>query len=148
MTGGNEACAIALAAAADCVAGAAARAGDRGLAVQAQALAQRCEALAEAAHVAYAGATAALDARAERHDVAIGAALAAGAEAAVRVAEAAADVAALATASGEEDPDANAAALLARAAARAAARFVAVNLASLPGDERLARAAAAVEAAG
>jgi formiminotetrahydrofolate cyclodeaminase len=68
------------------------------------------------------------------------------------LAEASADVALLAAsaaecADGSSRPDAAAAAALAAGAARAAAKLISVNLATMPGDERLAAAQRAVEAA-
>jgi methenyltetrahydrofolate cyclohydrolase len=68
------------------------------------------------------------------------------------LAETSADVALLAAsaaecADGASRADAAAAAGLAAGAARAAAKLIAVNLATTPGDERLAAAARAVEAA-
>lgn len=85
-------------------------------------------------------------------DAELGRKLSRAAEVPLRVAEAAADVAELAAIAAERGdhrrrPDAVAAALLAAAAARAAAHLVAVNLAALPGDDRVERAEAAAAAA-
>jgi formiminotetrahydrofolate cyclodeaminase len=74
------------------------------------------------------------------------------AEVPLALAEAAADVAILAAdaterADGASRADAAAAAALAAGAARAAAKLVAINLSTQPGDERVAAAERAVEAA-
>ena len=74
------------------------------------------------------------------------------AEVPLALAEAAADVALLAAdaterADGASRADAAAAAALAAGAARAAAKLVAINLSTQPGDERIAAAGRAVEAA-
>ena len=74
------------------------------------------------------------------------------AEVPLALAEAAADVALLAAdaterADGASRADAAAAAALAAGAARAAAKLVAINLSTQPGDERIAAAERAVEAA-
>jgi formiminotetrahydrofolate cyclodeaminase len=79
-------------------------------------------------------------------------ALAEAADVPLALAETAADVALLAAsaaecADGPSRPDAAAAAALAAGAARAAAKLISVNLAMMPGDERLATAERAVEAA-
>jgi methenyltetrahydrofolate cyclohydrolase len=79
-------------------------------------------------------------------------ALAVSAEVPLAIAEASADVALLAAsaaecADGPVRPDAAAAAALAAGAARAAAKLIAVNLATTPGDERLAAADRALETA-
>jgi methenyltetrahydrofolate cyclohydrolase len=79
-------------------------------------------------------------------------ALAEAADVPLALAETAADVALLAAsaaecADGPSRPDAAAAAALAAGAARAAAKLISVNLAMMPGDERLAAAERAVEAA-
>jgi formiminotetrahydrofolate cyclodeaminase len=93
----------------------------------------------------------ALDALKRReHDLAP--ALAVAAEVPLALAEAAADVALLAAdaterADGASRADVAAAAALAAGAARAAAKLVAINLSTQPGDERIASAERAVEAA-
>jgi formiminotetrahydrofolate cyclodeaminase len=79
-------------------------------------------------------------------------ALAEAADVPLALAETAADVALLAAsaaecADGPSRPDAAAAAALAAGAARAAAKLISVNLAMMPGDERLVAAERAVEAA-
>ena len=79
-------------------------------------------------------------------------ALAVSAEVPLAIAEASADVALLASsaaecADGPCRPDAAAAAALAAGAARAAAKLIAVNLATAPGDERIAAADRALETA-
>jgi formiminotetrahydrofolate cyclodeaminase len=79
-------------------------------------------------------------------------ALAAAADVPLEIAETAADVALLAAeaserADGHSRADAAAAASLAAGAARAAAKLVAVNLATVPGDERAAAAERAAEGA-
>jgi formiminotetrahydrofolate cyclodeaminase len=79
-------------------------------------------------------------------------ALAASADAPLALAETAADVALLAAeaaerADGPARADAAAAASLASGAARAAAKLVAVNLATVPGDKRVAAAQRAAETA-
>lgn len=93
----------------------------------------------------------ALDALERRHSN-LARALAAAAEVPLSLAETAADVAMLAAeaaerADGPSRADAAAAASLAAGAAHAAAKLVAVNLASVPGDERVAAAERAAEAA-
>lgn len=87
----------------------------------------------------------------ERRDSSLAGALARAADVPVAISETAADVAVLAAeaaerADGSARADASAAALLAAGAARAAARLVAVNLATVPDDERLTRAQRAAEA--
>jgi methenyltetrahydrofolate cyclohydrolase len=94
---------------------------------------------------------AALDAL-ERGDSTIAPALFVAAEVPLALAEAAADVALLAAdaterADGASRADAAAAAALAAGAARAAAKLVEINLSTQPGDERIAAAERAVEAA-
>jgi formiminotetrahydrofolate cyclodeaminase len=94
---------------------------------------------------------AALDAL-ERRDPSLAPALFVAAEVPLALAEAAADVALLAAdaterADGASRADAAAAAALAAGAARAAAKLVAINLSTQPGDERVAAAERAVEAA-
>jgi formiminotetrahydrofolate cyclodeaminase len=88
----------------------------------------------------------------EQPDDGLAPALAEAAEVPLALAEAAADVALLAAhaterADGASRADAAAAATLAAGAARAAAKLVAINLSTQPGDERIAAAARAVEAA-
>jgi formiminotetrahydrofolate cyclodeaminase len=88
----------------------------------------------------------------ERRDESLAGALASAADAPLALAEAAADVALLAAdaterADGASRADAAAAAALAAGAARAAAKLVAINLSTQPGDERIAAAGRAVEAA-
>ena len=88
----------------------------------------------------------------ERREADLGGALAAAADVPLALAEAAADVALLATvasecADGASRADAAAAAALAAGAARAAAKLVAVNLSTVPGDERVEAAQRAVETA-
>jgi methenyltetrahydrofolate cyclohydrolase len=125
-----------------------------GAAAQASCLRGRVERLAPLAAEAY---EAALEAFAPApdgrgRDAELGRKLGRAAEVPLRVAEAAADVAELAALAAERGdprrrPDATVAALLADAGARAAAHLVAVNLAAVPGDERVERAAAAAAAA-
>ena len=117
---------------------------------RAQALDLRDRLLALAARDAQAYETA-LDAL-ERRELDLGGALATAADAPLALAEAAADVALLAAdaterADGASRADAAAAAALAAGAARAAAKLVAINLSTQPGDERIAAARRAVEAA-
>jgi formiminotetrahydrofolate cyclodeaminase len=88
----------------------------------------------------------------ERPDHHLAPALFVAAEVPLAIAEAAADVALLAAdaterADGGSRADAAAAASLAAGAARAAAKLVAINLSTQPGDERVAAAERAVEAA-
>lgn len=88
----------------------------------------------------------------ERRDTGLARALAAAADVPLALAETSADVALLAAeasecADGAWRADASAAAALAAGAARAAAKLVAVNLATTPGDERIAAAERAVETA-
>jgi methenyltetrahydrofolate cyclohydrolase len=125
-----------------------------GVAAQASCLRARVGPLAPLDAEAY---EAALDAFARPadgrdRDAELGRKLGRAAEVPLRVAEAAADVAELAALAAEAGdhrrrPDAVAAALLSGAAARAAAHLVAVNLAALPGDDRVERAEAAAAAA-
>ena len=125
-----------------------------GIAAQARVLHERLLALADADADAFARA---LDALREARtspgdgDVRIGRALALAADAPVAIAEAAADVHALALLAEEHGradvaPDARVAAELAAAAARGACHLVEINLATLPGDARSTRAAAAARA--
>lgn len=93
----------------------------------------------------------ALEALEERHS-GLARALDAAAAVPLALAETSADVALLAAqaaecADGASRADASAAAALAAGAARAAAKLVAVNLATTPGDERIAAAERAVETA-
>jgi formiminotetrahydrofolate cyclodeaminase len=88
----------------------------------------------------------------ERRDSGLADALTIAADVPLALAEASADVALLAAeasecADGASRADASAAAALAAGAARAAAKLVAVNLATTPGDERIAAAGRAVETA-
>jgi formiminotetrahydrofolate cyclodeaminase len=88
----------------------------------------------------------------ERPDHDLAPALFVAAEVPLAIAEAAADVALLAAdaterADGASRADAAAAAALAAGAARAVAKLVAINLSTQPGDERIAAAERAVEAA-
>jgi len=117
---------------------------------RAQALELRARLLALAAQdaKAYDTALAAL----ERRDSSLGRALAKAAQVPLQIAECSADAALLAAevaerAEGSARADASAAASLAAGSARAAARLVEVNLGAVTGDERVARAHRAVEAA-
>jgi formiminotetrahydrofolate cyclodeaminase len=88
----------------------------------------------------------------EEPGVGLAEALAVSAEVPLAIAEASADVALLAASAAEcaDGPvraDAAAAAALAAGAARAAAKLIAVNLATTPGDERIAAADRALETA-
>ena len=88
----------------------------------------------------------------EEPGVGLAEALAVSAEVPIAIAEASADVALLAASAAEcaDGPvraDAAAAAALAAGAARAAAKLIAVNLATTPGDERIAAADRALETA-
>ncbi len=127
-----------------------------GVAAQAQALRERLLALGDADARAYGAVLQAMrpDERAtpEQRDFAIGQALVGAALMPLAIAEAAADVAelaALASEHGKESlrPDAVVAATLAEAAAHTGAYLVAVNLATVPGDELSGRVAELVEAA-
>lgn len=122
-----------------------------GIAAQAALLGERALELAEADHVAYTRAVAQL--RAPDRDAALGAALRRAAEVPLGIAETAADVAALASLAARHGadavrPDAWTAATLAEAAATAAGRLVAVNLATIGGDDLTSGADAAARAAG
>lgn len=115
---------------------------------QAVDLRDRLLALAAQDALAYETALDALERR--EHDLA--GALATAADVPLSLAEAAADVALLAAdatecADGASRADAAAAAALAAGAARAAAKLVGINLSTQPGDERIAAAQRAVEAA-
>src|SRR5262249_23926144 len=88
----------------------------------------------------------------QRRDAGLGGAPPAAADVPLAIAETSADVALLAAeasecADGASRADAAAAAALAAGASRAAAKLVAVNLATTPGDERIAAAERAVETA-
>jgi formiminotetrahydrofolate cyclodeaminase len=149
---------VVIAMAAGLIASAARRSADwedaKGVAAQAQALRSRVERLAEANEQAYLEALALIEGAREdgTRDAAIGKALDTAAELPLSIAECAYDVALLgaeaaahAVRGGAED--ACAAAMLAEAAARAVAGLVAVNLISLPGDERVEHARRLAEAA-
>ena len=117
---------------------------------RAQALDLRDRLLALAAQDTRAYETA-LEALEQRHST-LARALDAAAAVPLALAETSSDVALLAAAASEcadgaSRADASAAAALAAGAARAAAKLVAVNLATAPGDERLAAAERAVETA-
>jgi methenyltetrahydrofolate cyclohydrolase len=126
----------------------------KGVAAQAQALRSRVERLAEANEEAYLEALALIEGATEEggRDAAIGKALDTAAEVPLSIAECAYDVALLGAEAAQHAlrggaEDACAAALLAEAAARAVAGLVAVNLVSLPGDERVEQARRLAEAA-
>ena len=119
-----------------------------GARAQALDLRDRLLALAAQDAKAYDTALAAL----ERRDSSLGRALAKAAQVPLQIAECSADAALLAAevaerAEGSARADASAAASLAAGSARAAARLVEVNLGAVTGDERVARAHRAVEAA-
>lgn len=127
-----------------------------GIVAQANALQARAGPLARADADAYEAALSEL--RAPRdwpegdRDAAIGSALSRAADVPLAIAETAADVAELgALVARRGNPnltgDATAAVILAEAAARAAANLVAINLATTPGDDRVARAENLAEAA-
>jgi formiminotetrahydrofolate cyclodeaminase len=149
---------VVIAMAAGLIASAARRSTDwedaKGVAAQAQALRSRVERLAEANQDAYLHALELIeDAREDggRDDL-IGEALDTAAELPLAIAECAYDVALLGAEAAEHAArggaeDACAAASLAEAAARAAAGLVAVNLISLPGDERVEHARRLADAA-
>jgi formiminotetrahydrofolate cyclodeaminase len=126
-----------------------------GIGAQAATLRSRLVELAEEDVRAYAAALEGLDAAGETQggrDRLLGLALERAAEVPLAIAGAAADVAELAALAAEHGkpglkPDATVGATLAEAAAASAARLVHVNLATLPGDERSARAAACADAA-
>jgi formiminotetrahydrofolate cyclodeaminase len=157
----GSAAAVVAAIAAAVVAKAAWRANDQGSAAQGLALAGRLTKLASLDADVFAVALGALKEATERREVneagsdsrdfQLGRTLQQAAAVPLAIAEAAADVALLAAEvarSGESElrEDAAAAAMLAEGAARAAAHLVSINLASRPGDETAARAAAAVAA--
>jgi formiminotetrahydrofolate cyclodeaminase len=121
-----------------------------GTSAQAAALRQRALRLAEADVEAFTAARAALAAKAGDHE--LGAALNLAAELPIALAAAAADAAALAAEVAEHAvadvrADAAAAAVLAAAAAQAVLHLVEINLSTLPGDERVARAREHADAA-
>ena len=156
--GGGSVAALVAAMAAALVSMAARAHGDLGGVAQADSLRARLLALAEEDAEALERALQSLageidDPRTEARDFEIGRALRRTADTPVLIAEAADDVAAAAAdlaarIEGPEKPDAAAAAFLAEAAARVAAHLVTVNLATVEGDERLARARVAAESAG
>lgn len=126
----------------------------RGISAQAQALRSRVERLAEANEEAYLEALALIEGASEdgSRNEAIGKALDTAAELPLAIAECAYDVALLGAEAAEHAvrggaEDACAAAMLAEAAARAVAGLVAVNLISLPGDERVEHARRLADAA-
>lgn len=135
----------------------------RGAAAQAQSLRSRVTPLAEANTRAYMEAIGALEQPGEpaqprqpgkeSRDEALARKLAKAADVPTQIGRAAADVAALAAAVAENGnpglrPDVAVAAALAVAGARAAATLVEVNLATTPGDGRVAQARGYVEDAG
>jgi formiminotetrahydrofolate cyclodeaminase len=149
---------VVIAMAAGLIASAARRSTDwedsKGVAAQAQALRSRVERLAEANEQAYLEALALIDGATEDGDrnEAIGKALDTAAELPLAIAECAYDVALLGAEAAEHAvrggaEDACAASMLAEAAARAVAGLVAVNLISLPGDERVEHARRLADAA-
>lgn len=122
--------------------------GAEGAQAQAADLRERLLDLAAADAKAYESALDAL----ERRDSGLAGALGTAADVPLAIAETSADVALLAAAAAEcadgaSRADAAAAAALAAGAARASAKLIAVNLATAPGDERVAAAARAVEVA-
>ena len=122
--------------------------GAEGARAQAIDLRDRLLALADRDARAYERALTAL----ERRGTNLASALESAAEAPLSIAETASDVAELAAAAAEgadgaARADASAAAVLAAGAAKAAAKLVAVNLATLQEDERLARADRAAQTA-
>jgi formiminotetrahydrofolate cyclodeaminase len=149
---------VVIAMAAGLIASAARRSTDweegRGVAAQAQALRSRVERLAEANEEAYLEALALIEGATEdgTRNEAIGKALDTAAELPLAIAECAYDVALLGAEAAQHAvrggaEDACAAAMLAEAAARAVAGLVAVNLISLPGDERVEHARRLADAA-
>jgi formiminotetrahydrofolate cyclodeaminase len=149
---------IVVAMAAGLIASAARRSTDwedgKGIAAQAQALRSRVERLAEANEEAYLEALALIEGANEDggRDAALGKALDTAAELPLAIAECAYDVALLGAETAQHAArggaeDACAAAVLAEAAARAAAGLIAVNLVSLPGDERVEHARRLADAA-
>src|ERR671912_2379705 len=126
----------------------------KGVAAQAQALRSRVERLAGANEEADLQALALIEGASEDggRDAAIGKALDTAAELPLAIAECAYDVALLGAEAAQHAArggaeDAAAAAILAEAAARSAAGLVAVNLVSLPGDERVLHAQRLADAA-
>jgi formiminotetrahydrofolate cyclodeaminase len=149
---------VVIAMAAGLIASAARRSTDwedsKGVAAQAQALRSRVERLAEANEQAYLEALALIEGATEdgSRNEAIGKALDTAAELPLSIAECAYDVALLGAEAAEHAvrggaEDACAASMLAEAAARAVAGLVAVNLISLPGDERVEHARRLADAA-
>ncbi len=150
----GSAAAAAAALAAALVAKVALATGDHGTAAQADTLAARLTVFAAEDADAYEAATRALaqPGGSETHDFLLGAVLRRAAEVPLQIAEAAADTALLAAAlAASAPPDQHAdlvgAARLSEGAARAAAHLVEINLAARPGDDRLARARDAIDAA-
>jgi methenyltetrahydrofolate cyclohydrolase len=161
VPGGGSAAAVVTAMAAGLLAMAARASTDswaegRGVAAQAEALRDRVAPLAELTATAYAEALELLDDDGglevqERRDFRLGTALSRAAALPLAISEAAADVAELGVlvverADASRRADAVAAVLLAGAAANVGAQLVRANLATQPQDERVARAAASVEA--
>ena len=149
---------VVIAMAAGLIASAARRSHDwedgKGVSAQAQALRSRVERLAEANEQAYLEALALIEGASEDgdRDAAIGKALDTAAELPLAIAECAYDVALLGAEAAQHAmrggaEDAAAAAILAEAAARSAAGLIAVNLISLPGDERVEHAQRLAEGA-
>ena len=149
---------VVIAMAAGLIASAARRSHDwedgKGVSAQAQALRSRVERLAEANEQAYLEALALIEGASEDgdRDAAIGKALDTAAELPLAIAECAYDVALLGAEAAQHAmrggaEDAAAAAILAEAAARSAAGLIAVNLISLPGDERVEHAQRLADAA-
>ena len=156
--GGGSVAALVGAMAAGLVTMAARAHGELAVAAQSESLRARLTELAEEDAVALAQALEHLsgggggEARPEARDFSLGRALRRAADIPVAIAESAEDVALVAAEladriEGPVKADAAAAAMLADAAARVAAHLVAVNLATVDGDERLARAQAAAEGA-
>jgi formiminotetrahydrofolate cyclodeaminase len=151
----GPAAALAAATAADVILGAARAAADDTLAAQAKGLRARLGRLAAEDARALAAARAALAVTVggdERRDFALGRALDQAAAVPLAIAEACSDLVVLAgelspLAPADLAPDVMAAAQVAIGSARAAAALVEVNLGVAPGDRRLARAHAAVDAA-
>lgn len=156
--GGGSVAALAASMAAGLVVMAARMHSELGVGAQAEALRARLLELAEENALVYETVLDSLagridDARPEARDFHLGRALRGAADVLVLIAERSEDVAEVAASLAEhiEGPvkaDAAAAAVLADAAARVAAHLVAINLATVEGDERLARARTAAAAAG
>lgn len=156
--GGGSVAALAGAMAAGLVTMAARAHGEVAVAAQSESLRARLTDLAEEDAAALAQALGRLggeggDTRPEARDFSLGRALRHAADIPVAIAESAEDVALVAAEladriEGPVKADAAAAAVLAEAAARVAAHLVAVNLATVEGDERLVRAQAAAAGAG